>query len=329
MAQTSSEVWNTRWSASRRAVRAKPVDNFFEAYNALSAFRGGAMQMLDGGGKEITVNLESSGGTAQAFSQLDPLAKTQADVIEAAHYKRRYYAAPIVISDTDSWENSGSEQIFNQLNALGDNAFNTLLKTINEDLVGTQTGKTMLGTQDIIDDAGTGTIGGINSGGAGNAFWKNAIDTTATTFTTQTVTNIFDGIDIMNTMMDTCMIQGGNNFMILTTFSIAAAYRIALSSQGYGEINISKGGGIGGPKFPPFYGYKLVADNDVQALGMYFVETSHNKLNVMKQANFKKTDFVSLQSNGQLGQIAYQVAGVQYTSDNRRRSGVITALTGA
>jgi hypothetical protein len=327
MAQTTSEVWNTRWSASRRANRGKPVDNFFESYNVLAAFRGGAMQILDTGGKEITVNLESSGGTAQAFSQLDPLAKTQGDPIESAHYKRRYYAAPVVISDTDNWENSGKEQIFNQLNALGDNAFNTLLKAINEDIVGAQTGKTMLGTQDIIDDAGTGTIGGINS--STSTFWKNQKDTTAKTFLTQTTTNIFDGIDLMNGMMDLCMIQGGNNFMILTTFSIAAAYRIALSSQGYGEINITKGGGIGGPKLPPFYGYKLVADNDVQALGLYFVETRHNKLNVMKQANFQKTDFVSLQSNGQLGQIAYQVAGVQYTTDNRRRSGVLTALTGA
>ena len=48
----------------------------------------------------------------------------------------------------------------------------------------------------------------------------------------------------------------------------------------------------------------------------------------MKQANFKKTPFVSLQSNGQLAQLAYQVAGVQAITNNRRRLGVATAITG-
>ena len=79
---------------------------------------------------------------------------------------------------------------------------------------------------------------------------------------------------------------------------------------------------------PAFYTAKVVADNDCPSLHSYFVNMSAIKLNVLKQANFRKTPFVSLQSNGQLAQLAYMVAGVQLTTNNRRRSGVATAITG-
>ena len=326
MAQTTSEVWDTRWSASRRAVRPEVVDNAFEKYGVLSAFRKKNLMMTDSGGKEITVFLESSTGDVQAFDKLDNLSKTQSDPIEAAHFKRRYYAAPIVISSTEEWENSGATQVFNHLNALGDNAFNSILKGVNEDLCGLSSGKRMLGLQDVIaDDPTSDSVGGIATG---SAFWRNQYDITTKTFLTQTVTNIFDGIDLMNDMLDSCAQQGASKFNIMTTYPVARAYRVALSSQGYGEINIVKGGGIGGPVLPSFYGNEMIADADISASTLYFVETEANKLNVLRQANFKKTDFVSLQSNGQLGQIAYMVAGVQYTTNNRRRSGVLTDLTG-
>ena len=80
---------------------------------------------------------------------------------------------------------------------------------------------------------------------------------------------------------------------------------------------------------PPFYDAEVVADNDIKASASYFVDKRHNKLNVLKSANFTTTPFVTLQSNGQLAQLAYKVAGVQLTTDNRRRSGVATAITGS
>ena len=75
-------------------------------------------------------------------------------------------------------------------------------------------------------------------------------------------------------------------------------------------------------------GAELVADNDCASIHTYAVDTDSIKLRVMKQANFKKTPFVSLQSNGQLGQLSYMVAGVQLCTNNRRRSGVATQITG-
>ena len=184
----------------------------------------------------------------------------------------------------------------------------------------------MLGYQDIIADAGTGTVGGINS--STSSFWQNQKYTTAKTFTTQGTTNVFDGLLAWNTLMDDCRKQGGRNNALVTTYSVAAAYRTALSSQGYGEVRLSNVNGISGAEFPSYMGAELVADNDCASIHTYAVDTDSIKLRVMKQANFKKTPFVSLQSNGQLGQLAYMVAGVQLTTNNRRRSGVATQITG-
>ncbi len=326
MAQTTSEVWDSRWSSTRRTIAPQVIDNTFEAYKALAMHRKRGMQMVDGGGKEIQVILESSAGTAETFDGYDPLSKSPVDPFESAFYKRRYYAVPIVLDDTTNWENSGEEQVFDLLDALGKNAMNSLLKAINEDLLGAQSGKSMLGYQDIIKDATGGTVGGINSGTS--TFWENQRYATSQTFTTQTSPNIFNGLIGWNAIMDDNRKQGGRNNACVTTYSIAAAYRTALSSAGYGEVSTSNVTGISGPEFPSYMGAQVVADNDCASLHSYFVDTEAIKLRVMKQANFKKTPFVSLQSNGQLAQLAYMVAGVQLTTNNRRRSGVATAITG-
>ena len=324
--QTTSEVWDSRWSSTRRTIDPKVIDNIFEPYNVINALRKRGMQMVDGGGKEIQVILESSAGTAEAFDKYDPLSKSPRDPFESAFYKRRYYAIPIVLSDTEDWENSGAEQIFSLLSALGDNAMNSLLKTINEDACGSQSGKKMLGLQDLIADAGTGTVGGINS--STSTFWRNQSDTTTATFLAQSTTNIFDGVTEFNTVMDSVRKQGGRTDAIITTYSIAGAYRTALTSQGYVELNGTKLNGLNGQEFPGFMGAEIIADNDVSSGKAYFVDKRSHQLRVMKNANFKKTPFVSLQSNGQLGQLSYMVAGVQQITNNRRRLGVHTNLTG-
>ena len=98
MAQTTSEVWDSRWSSTRRTIDPKVIDNIFEPYNVINALRKRGMQMVDGGGKEIQVILESSAGSAEAFDKYDPLSKSPRDPFESAFYKRRYYACLLYTS---------------------------------------------------------------------------------------------------------------------------------------------------------------------------------------------------------------------------------------
>lgn len=326
-AQTISEVANTHWSATRRTVRPEVVDNFFDPYEFMDYLRKDGTQIVDDGGKKIQINLEYAGGTAQSFSGADELGKGQNEIVQSAHHNRRYYACPVVIFDTDTWENSGKHKIFDEMEKRGNNAFKTIISRLDSDAFGAQSGKDMLGLQDIVADAGTGTVGGINS--ANETWWQNQKDTTSTTFLTQTVSNVFDGIDLWNDVMDSCEAEGARLGAVVSTRSIIRAYRIALSSQGYGEVNVADVKGMGGARTPTFYGARTLAANNCPANHSYFLTKGNLNLNVLKKANFKSTPFTSLQSNGQLGQIKYVVAGVQLTTPNRRGNGVATAITGA
>jgi hypothetical protein len=326
-AQTKSEVADSHWSSVRKSVRPEVVDNFFEDYPTVGEFRKSAMSMSGSGSREIQVALQSSGGTAQAFDKYDILDKNPIDPFESAFYQRRYYAVPVILSDTENWENMGPDRIFNLFKALGDNADDSLTKAINEDMHSAQSGKNMLGFQDIMADATGATLGGINSGTS--TFWECQRNVTAQTFTSQTTTNVFDGFQNWNDTMQLIAIQGGRVSHIYSTWAIVKAYRETISSNAYARTQLSSPDGVGGEQNPPYMGAKVIADNDVPASHVYFVDKRHIKLETLKQANFTTTPFVTLQSNGQLAQLAYKVTSVQFSVNNRRRLGVSTAVTGS
>lgn len=330
MAQTKSEVADSLWSSVGKLKRGAPQDNIFEPYRVVGRLRSAALNMAERGSQEIQITLEGATGTAESFDKYDELGRDPIDPFESAFFRRRYYAVPIILSDTENWENKGPERVFNLFQALQRNARNSLLKAINEDACSAQAGKNMLGIQDIIADASGATVGGINS--SSSTWWDNQRNTSSATFHTQTTTNIYDGFQAWNDVMDPVAQQGGRVTDIWTTWSIVKAYREALSSQGYARTELSNPGGVGGTDpgdAPPYYGATVLADNDIPANHSYPFDNRHMKLETLRQANFNKTPFVSLQSNGQLAQLAYQIASVQLSTNNRRRLGVATAITGS
>jgi len=327
MAATSTtETWDAAWTLTMRAKRKRLTDNISDSYPTVGAMRRSGLMETENGGKEIQVFLESSGATAESFDRGDVLSKTTADPFESAFYKRRYYAVPVVFWDTDGWENAGPARQFDFLTQLGNNAMKSLVKAINEDVYTAQAGKNMLGFPDLIADAAGATVGGVDSGTF--TFWECQRYTTSKTFLTQTNTNVLDGFVAWNTLSDSIRKQGGKPMALFTTWSIVAAYRAGMSSQGYARTTVGNAAGIGGSYAPEWYGADVIPDNDCSSLHGYMVSSNALHLNIIRGANFRKTPFVRLDSNGQLGQIAYCVAGVQLTTPNRRANGVYTAVTG-
>uniref|UniRef100_A0A6H1ZWS3 Putative capsid protein n=1 Tax=viral metagenome TaxID=1070528 RepID=A0A6H1ZWS3_9ZZZZ len=328
MAQTLSEVADTHWAAVGRTIDDEVIDNIFEKYATVDAFRTDALQITDSGGRGFEVHIETGTNTqAGSFDKYDPLNKDPVNPVESAFYNKRYYYCPIILSDTEYWENSGPEKRFDELRFLGENSMKSLIKTINEDFYSAQTGKNMLGFQDIIADAASSTLGGISA--STTASWDNNRYTTSKTFLTQTTTNIFDGFVAWNALLDAIHIDGGRPKKLFTTWSVVRAYRTAVSGEGYARTDLANAKGVGGKMAPSFYDMDVVPDNDCTALHCYMVDPDGLKLRVMKQVNFKKTPFVPLQSNGQLAQLAYVVAGVQLVCSARRYQGVATAVTGS
>ena len=132
-------------------------------------------------GRDIVRELEyAANGTVQFYSGYETLDVSPSDVLTAAVFDYKQLAGNVTISGLEQVKNSGTEAIINLLearvNVLEKSMMNTLSTAIYSDGTGSD-GKEVGGLQLIVADAGTGTVGGINS--STYTFWQN-VQTTAT-----------------------------------------------------------------------------------------------------------------------------------------------------
>ena len=326
MAATSTtEQWDAAWTTTMRTAKKDIVDNIFDAYPTLEYFQDN--MVTEEGGKEIQINLMYGKNAAQAFDSYDTLNTDAVDGVTAGFVPWRYYAVPITISQTEEWENRLPATRMTLLETKTKQAMLTLRDTVNAAIYSAQSGKNMLGFQDWMADVPSlGTLAGISR--VNESWWRNGVSTTATTFLTQTTTNVFDGFTRWQAVQDD--IEEGNELVdaIFTTKSIVKAYRAALSSQGYArtELNNKKSMGVNVGRNPPWYGSDVQMDRDCASLHTYFLMGKYLKLHVMEGVNFAKTPFKH--TSNQLAKVAFIVIGLQLVSDNVRRLGVATAITG-
>lgn len=131
------------------------------------------------GGLTITQPLDyNSNGTYQRYSGYDVLNIQQSDVITAAEYQWRQIAINVVASGLELRTNSGSNAIVKLSKARIKNAMRTFKNNFSSDLYGDGTLPNQIGgLQALVADAGTGTIGGIDS--SAWSFWQNAVQSAA------------------------------------------------------------------------------------------------------------------------------------------------------
>ncbi len=132
-------------------------------------------------GRDIVRELEySDNGTVQFYSGYETLDVSPSDVLSAAVFDYKQLAGNVTISGLEQIKNSGTEAIINlleaRINVLEKSLMNSLSTSLYSDGTGTS-GKEVGGLQLIVADAGTGTVGGINS--STYSFWQN-VQTTAT-----------------------------------------------------------------------------------------------------------------------------------------------------
>ena len=127
------------------------------------------------GGLTIATPLDyAENGTYQRYSDWDTLDISASDVISAAEYQWRQIAINVVASGRALRINSGESRIINLAKARIKNALRTFNNNFSEDLYSDGTATNQInGLQALIADAGTGTVGGINS--STYSFWQNQI----------------------------------------------------------------------------------------------------------------------------------------------------------
>jgi hypothetical protein len=131
------------------------------------------------GGLSIVTNLDyAENGTYQRYSGFDLLNVGASDVLSAAEFAWRQIAINVVASGYDLRVNSGDSRIINLAKARLKNAIRTFKNNFSSDLYSDGSLPNQIGgLQALVADAGTGTIGGINS--TPWTFWRNVVQSAA------------------------------------------------------------------------------------------------------------------------------------------------------
>lgn len=141
-------------------------------------YRKGNVRKEDGGLSIVTPLDYAANGTYQRYSGFDTLNIGASDVISAAEYQWRQIAINVVASGLELRTNSGDSRIINLAKARMKNAIRTFKNNFSSDVYSDGTLSNQInGLQALVADAGTGTVGGINS--TTWTFWKNLVQSAA------------------------------------------------------------------------------------------------------------------------------------------------------
>lgn len=127
------------------------------------------------GGLTIVAPLDyAENNTYQRYSGYDVLNVGASDVISAAEYQWRQIAINVVASGLELRTNSGDTRIINLVKARLKNAIRTFKNNFSADIYSDGTLANQInGLQALVADAGTGTVGGIDS--STWTFWRNKV----------------------------------------------------------------------------------------------------------------------------------------------------------
>jgi len=231
-------------------------------------------------GRDIVRELEyAENGTVQFYSGYETLDVSPADVLSAAVFDYKQLAGNVTISGLEQIKNSGEQAIINLLEArigvLEKSMMNTLSTSIYSDGTGSS-GKEIGGLQLIVADAGSGTVGGINS--STFTFWQN-VQTTATSsaFSTSNVqadmNNIY--LQLVRGADSPDLVMAGTNAYKAFLGSLQAIQRITsddLAKSGFTSVQ--------------YLNSDVVFDSACNTNRMYFLNTDYLRLEVAEGRDF-------------------------------------------
>lgn len=129
------------------------------------------------GGRTILQEISyAENGTYKRYSGYEGLDITPSDVFTAAEFNLKQAAVAVVMSGLEMLQNAGDEAVIDLLEARVENAEQTMVNNISADIYSDGTadgGRQIGGLQLLVSDAGTGTVGGINS--STWSFWQNYV----------------------------------------------------------------------------------------------------------------------------------------------------------
>jgi hypothetical protein len=172
---TFTELVTTTFRKHRKQV----IDNMSNNNALLNRIMKKGQYKLEDGGLTIVQPLEyANNSTYQRYSGYDTLNISASDVISAAEFAWKQIAISIVANGRELRINSGDSAIVKLASSRLKNAIRTFKNNFSADLYSDGTLSNQInGLQALVADAGTGTVGGINS--STWSFWQNTVQSAA------------------------------------------------------------------------------------------------------------------------------------------------------
>ena len=173
--RTRSEVIDDMFVSTYQKAQKMIQDNIFNpqqsAFWAMLRAKGGLKEQL--GGDYIKVDLEvGQNSNIQALAKGETVSLQDFEFLEQARYSWSYYDIPIVRFWQDDQQNAGEAQIINMIQSKIRNTISNYAELLETRLFAANSdSKEIVGLQDLVSDAGTGTVGEINS--ATHTWWAN------------------------------------------------------------------------------------------------------------------------------------------------------------
>lgn len=279
--------------------------------------RKGKIKLLSGGYEIVRPLDYAENGTYQRYSGYDTLNVTASDVLTAAKYNWVQAAVHITASGYEMRVNNGREQLINLAEARVSNAMRTAANYMSLDLYssGSLTNQ-MGGLGHIIQNAGAGTVGGIDS--STYTFWKNKYREMSGTgsWTKSTIKGDMNALYLS-------LVRGADRpDLIVSTHDFFAAYWESLQDlQRYASADSA----TAGFQALKFVNCDVIFDDNTNFATtgekMYFLNTNYLELIAHREANWSQVDEkISINQDAVVIPIIWQG---QLVCSNRALQGVL------
>lgn len=281
---TFTELVSTTFRKHRKEIK----DNVSNRNALLKYMQKKGNESKEDGGLTIATPLDyAENATYQRYSDWDTLSIQASDVISSAEYQWRQIAINVVSSGRELRINSGESRIVNLAKSRIKNALRTFNNNFSSDIYSDGTATNQInGLQALIADAGTGTVGGINS--TNFSFWQNQIFDLSAESVTMSATTIEDDVMLplwldLDRGPDDCpdLIVADNNY-----------YKFFENSQVSIKRYMDKEKADGGFVSLKYKNADVIHDGNsgIPANRMYFINTNYFGLCTHKDADLEIMD---------------------------------------
>lgn len=243
---------------------------------------------LEDGGISIVQPLDyAENSTYQRYSGFDPLDVGASDVLSAAEFAWRQVAVNVAASGLEIRSNSGENRIINFVKAKVKNAQRSFANGLSTDLYSSGSLTNQIGgIQALISDAGTGTVGGINS--SDFSFWLSTVQSAASPLIGAAITPSATTMELFFGQLYNALTRGTDQpDLIVASLDYFQFYEDSQTSLKRYSGDQSAQGGFISLKYKNADVVFDSASSGVPAAHAYFINTDYLQLVVHQDANME------------------------------------------